>query len=547
MTSPHTPSASAAAPAAGSRQWAGLAVLTVAVTLLAVDGTVLALAIPALSAALEPTATQMLWIGDIYSFAIAGLLITMGNLADRIGRKKLLLIGSVGFGLASALAAFAPSASLLIAARALLGMSGATIMPSTLSIVRQMFPRPAERTRAIAIWSAGATGGAVLGPLVGGALLEHLWWGSVFLINIPIMLIVLISGVLLLDESRNPHPGGVDLLSSALSILTIVPLVYALKRVFSTGIDGQVATALAVGIIAGLVFLRRQRRLTLPMIDVTLFTRPAFTGAVAAMVLSIFALSGLLFFFSQYLQLVRGYSPLIAGLAELPATVASISVVFFIGLLVARCGVGRSIGLGLGFGAAGLLGLALAEGLTSYLWMGCALALTGFGVSVSMTLATDAVVASAPKERAGAASSISETAYELGVALGIAVLGSVLTALYRHRLPALEGLSEAQSAAVEDSLAAGVNALHGTHPEALLAIQQSFTVAMQITAVTAAVLLLIAAITAWRVIPVRLDPHDTRVDDDTVDQAGDITSRETTPTADSATVATSTTPADNQG
>lgn len=521
--------------------------LTVAVTLLAVDGTVLALAIPALSAALEPTATQMLWIGDIYSFAIAGLLITMGNLADRIGRKKLLLIGAVGFGLASALAAFAPSASLLIAARALLGMSGATIMPSTLSIVRQMFPRPAERTRAIAIWSAGATGGAVLGPLVGGALLEHFWWGSVFLINIPIMLIVLISGVLLLDESRNPHPGGVDLLSSALSILAIVPLVYALKRVFSTGIDGQVAAALAIGIIAGVVFLRRQRRLTLPMIDVSLFTLPAFTGAVAAMVLSIFALSGLLFFFSQYLQLVRGYSPLIAGLAELPATVASISVVFFIGLLVARCGVGRSIGLGLGFGAAGLLGLALAEGLTSYLWMGCALALTGFGVSVSMTLSTDAVVASAPKERAGAASSISETAYELGVALGIAVLGSVLTALYRHRLPPLEGLSDAQSAAVEDSLAAGVNALHGTHPEALLAIQQSFTVAMQITALTAAVLLLIAAITAWRVIPVRVDSHDTRVDDDTVDQAGDITSRETSSTADSAAVATSTTSADNQG
>ncbi|MBD8044941.1 MFS transporter [Arthrobacter sp. Sa2BUA2] len=503
MTQPTTPHLSA-----GPREWASLAVLTLAVMLLAVDGTVLALAVPSLSASLAPTSTQLLWIGDIYSFALAGLLVTMGNVADRIGRKRLLLIGSAGFGIASALAAFAPTPEVLIAARALLGISGATIMPSTLSIIRHVFPVPAERTRAIAIWSVGAGGGAALGPLVGGILLENYWWGSVFLINIPVMLLLLVSGAILLPESRNPAPGKLDLVSAVLSIAAIVPIVYAVKRTFGYGIEPVGIAALLVGLLSGWVFLRRQRRVPDPMLDVELFSLPAFRGAVIANGLSIFALSGLLFFFSQYLQLVRGFGPLQAGLAELPVTLAMMAVVFVIGSLVARTGVGPAIGGGLMLGGVGLVLLAVTEGFEGYVGIAAALVLTGLGIGVAMTLSTDAVVASAPRERAGAASSVSETAYELGVALGIAVLGSILTALYRTGLPDLSALSADTRAAVTDSLASGLQALQGGPAEAVADAQHAFTGAMQITALVAAGILLLAGFIAWRVIPKVLESND---------------------------------------
>ncbi|MDN3904806.1 MFS transporter [Arthrobacter sp. YD2] len=493
---------------AGPREWASLGVLTLAVMLLAVDGTVLALAVPSLSASLEPTSTQLLWIGDIYSFALAGLLVTMGNVADRIGRKKLLLIGSAGFGIASAIAAFAPSPEVLIAARALLGVSGATIMPSTLSIIRHVFTIPAQRTRAIAVWSVGAGGGAALGPLVGGILLENFWWGSVFLINIPVMLILLISGAVLLPESRNPRPGKLDLLSALLSIASIVAVVYAVKHTFSSGVDAIGFAALVLGLLTGWVFIRRQRLSSNPMLDIELFRLPAFRGAVVANGLSIFALSGLLFFFSQYLQLVRGYGPLKAGLAELPVTIAMMTVVFVIGFAVARFGVGRSVGGGLLLGAAGLVLLAGAEELGGYLGIAVALVVTGLGIGLAMTLSTDAVVASAPRERAGAASSISETAYELGVALGIAVLGSVLSALYRTNLPAMSELDAGTRAAVTDSLASGLQVLDDDATQLIADAQNAFTDAMQVTSLIAALILAVAGIIAWRVIPVRLETND---------------------------------------
>ncbi|MGO1543545.1 MAG: MFS transporter [Gulosibacter sp.] len=488
-------------PRAGAREWASLAVLVLAVTLLAIDGTVLALAVPSLSATLDPTANQLLWIGDIYSFALAGLLITMGNLADRIGRKKLLMIGALGFGLASAIAAFAPTAEILIAARALLGVSGATLMPSTLSIIRHMFAVPKERTRAIAIWSAGAAGGAALGPLVGGVLLEHFWWGAVFLINIPVMLILVVTGLFLLPESKNPKPQSVDWLSSILSIAAIVPLVFAIKRVFGGGFDWVLLLAIVVGVLAGWLFIRRQKRLTVPMVDLELFAVPAFRGSVIAIGLAIFALSGLLFFFSQYLQLVRGLSPLQAGLMELPATVAMMIVILAVSVTVARLGMGGATGLGLIVASAGLGLLAFSEGLDGISWIVVSLLITGFGIGLATTVGMDAVVGSVPRSRAGAASAISETSYELGVALGIAVLGSLLTSLYRVQLPDLATVPEGMRGAVHESLAAGLEAIDGSDPALIEMIQHSFTGAMQITAVVAAVILLIAGIFAWRTIP----------------------------------------------
>ncbi|WP_156753661.1 MFS transporter [Actinokineospora pegani] len=490
------------------RRWAALAVLVGAVLLLAVDSTVLYLAVPSMTRDLAPTATQILWIGDVYSLALAGLLVTTGTLADRLGRKRVLLAGTVAFGAASALAAFSTSAEMLILARLLLGVAGATVMPSTLSIIRNLFTDARERTRAIAVWSAASGGGLALGPLVGGVLLERYWWGSVFLVNVPIVVVFVVAGALLLPESRDPSPGRFDLVSAGLSMAAVVPLVYAVKHAVSSGPDVWSLVAAGAGLASGVLFVRRQRGLSSPMIDVRLFNNPAFSGAVLANVIAIFALTGLLFFFSQYLQLVRGFGPLVAGMAELPATLAAIAVVGIVGLAASRLGVGRAVAAGLAVAAGGLLLVAVAEGAQSYLWLGLALVPVGLGVGLAMTLTVDAVVSAVPPDKAGAASAISETAYELGVALGIAVLGSVVTVAYQAFLVLPADLADGVRAAVTDSLS---SALAAVGPESGLAAaaQSAFTDAMQVTAIVAAALTLLAALVAWRTIPSarqRLEP-----------------------------------------
>lgn len=501
---------SLAPPKAGRKEWLALVVLVLAVTLLAIDGTVLYLAVPALTADLAPSATQILWIGDIYSFVLAGLLVTMGNVADRIGRKRLLLIGSVAFGLASVLAAFAPSAEMLIAARALLGIAGATIMPSTLSIIRNLFHDSTQRTRAIALWSAGAMAGGAVGPLVGGALLEFFWWGSVFLINVPVIVFIVVLGLWLLPESKNPQAGRIDLLSAVLSVLAIVPVVYAIKHAIGQGLDWTVPATFLLGALSGWLFVRRQRRLETPLVDISLFRIPAFSGAVASNALSIFAFFGLLFFFSQYLQLVRGYSPFWAGLAEMPATIASLAVITIVGFALSRLGLGRAIAAGLLIGAIGLVALGLTEGMPSYLGMGISLAVIGLGTGLAMTLSTDAVVSTAPPARAGAAASIAETAYELGIALGIGVLGSLQTAIYRANLQIPAGTSPEASASMRDSLASAASTLDAEDTELLSIAQEAFTHGMQITAFIAAALLVVAAFIAWRLIPSTTKQEDAR-------------------------------------
>lgn len=477
--------------------------LVLVVTLLAVDGTVLYLAVPSLTADIAPSATQLLWIGDIYSFVLAGLLITMGNVADRIGRKRLLLLGSTAFGIASAMAAFAPNAETLIAARALLGIAGATLMPSTLSIVRAMFADAKQRTTAIALWSTGAMAGAAVGPLVGGVLLENFWWGSVFLINLPIMALVLLTGPLLIPESRGDTSATVDLWSSALSILAIVPLVYAVKHWVGSGWDASVPVFALGGLLAGAIFVRRQLRLTHPLLDVALFRVPAFSGAVLANGLAIFAFVGLLYFFSQYLQLVREYGPLQAGLAELPTTLASMVVVAFVGVLAVRLGIGRAIGLGLAVGAIGLVGIGASTFQSAYWGLGLALVVIGLGTGVAMTLSTDAVVSAVPKQRAGAASAIAETAYELGVALGIAVLGSIHLAMYRSHLDLPIGTDPSDVAAAQASLA--VTAQTVTDPVVVEHARTAFATAVQTTSYIAAAILVVSAAVAWKVIPSRAD------------------------------------------
>ena len=304
-------------------------------------------------------------------------------------------------------------------------------MPSTLSLIRNIFPDVRHRTTAIAIWSAGSSGGTALGPLVGGVLLEHFWWGSVFLINVPVMAAVIVTGLWLLPESKNEQGAPVDLASAVLSVLAIVPITYAVKSFAHDGLTAVAVAALVGGLAAGWLFVRRQRTLETPLIDVELFSRPAFTWAIAATVLAIFALAGLLYFFSQYLQLVRGYSTLRAGLTEVPASLASIVVVAVVAAVVRRLGNGRALGSGLLMAAVGLVVVALGESYGGIVVICVGLLIIGAGIGLAITVSTGAVLGAVPADRAGAASAISETGLELGVALGIAVLGTIQDVGYR--------------------------------------------------------------------------------------------------------------------
>src|SRR5690606_14978670 len=331
-----------------TKKWASLALCCLATLLLSVDLTVLHLALPHLVADLGASSTQLLWIGDVYGFALAGLLITMGNVGDRIGRKRLLLIGSAAFAAASAVTAYAPNPELLIAARALLGVAGATIMPSTLSIIRNVFTEPAERTTAIGVWSGMSAAGFALGPVVGGLLLDHFWWGSVFLINLPIMVVIIAAGVRVLPESRDPRPGRIDLLSVALSFSGIVAVIYAVKEAADKGLaqlDVQVAGVL--GLAGLLVFVVRQTRLAEPLIDVRLFRRRAFSASIGTNLLAIFTMMAMSMFFAWYFQLVLGWSPLVAGLAGLPGGLSGAIGGVLAAPLVNRIGRNGVVALGL--------------------------------------------------------------------------------------------------------------------------------------------------------------------------------------------------------
>jgi DHA2 family multidrug resistance protein-like MFS transporter len=419
---------------AGRREWIGLAVLAFPCFLLSMDFTVLHLAVPKLTADLEPSSTQLLWIVDIYGFLIASSLIIMGTLGDRIGRRKLLLIGAAAFGAASAVAAFASSASTLIATRALLGVAGATLMPSTMALIRNMFHDEHQRRFAIAMWINAFVVGGAIGPILGGVMLEHFWWGSVFLLNVPVMVLLLILGPILLPEFRDPNPGKADILSAVLSLFAILLVIFGIKRIAQDGVGTIPLVAIAAGIAIAIVFVTRQRRLEHPLIDLELFKEVPFSASVATQLIATITFGGLYLIVSQYLQLVLGLSPLHAGLALLPATLSGILGTFAAPAIVKKLPSSVVMPWGMLFTTIGIFAVTRITPSSSLALLVGAYMIMSFGINIAITLTTDMIMTVAPPERAGAASGISETSAELGAALGIAIMGSISTAYYRASL-----------------------------------------------------------------------------------------------------------------
>lgn len=446
---------SASAPArAGRREWIGLGVIALPCLLYSMDLTVLHLAVPSLTADLQPSSAQLLWIIDIYGFFVAGALITMGTLGDRIGRRKLLLIGAALFGVASVLAAFSRSAGTLIATRALLGIAGATVAPSTLSLIRNMFLDPGQRTVAISVWITSYSLGGLIGPLIGGALIQFFWWGSVFLVAVPVMVLLLAVGPVLLPEYRDPNAGRLDLPSAALSIAAVLAVIFGLKRIAQDGVGGGAVAAIVLGCALGAAFVRRQLALEDPLIDLRLFRQPAFSASVATYGLAIFVLFGCFLFLPQYLQLVRGLSPLRAGLWGIPSQLAFVVGSIATPGLARRMRPASLMSVGLLVAAFGFAAFTRLDAAMSFAAYVLGSALFSLGTAPVFTLTNDLIIGSAPAERAGAAAGISETSAEFSGALGIAVFGSIGVALYRGGLAhaSLEGVPPEATSAAMDTL-----------------------------------------------------------------------------------------------
>jgi DHA2 family multidrug resistance protein-like MFS transporter len=487
---------------AGRREWVGLAAIALPCMVYAMDLTVLNLALPAVSEDLQPSSSQLLWIVDIYGFLVAGLLITMGTLGDRIGRRRLLLIGAAAFGLASAFAALSTSAEMLIAARALLGVAGATLAPSTLSLIRNMFNHPQERTFAIGVWITSFSTGAAIGPLIGGLLLERFWWGSVFLPALPVMGLLLVVGPRLLPEYRDPEAGRLDLISAAVSLVAVLAIVYGLKQIAQNGAAWIAAISIVAGFAIGAVFVLRQQRLADPLIDLHLFRVRAFNAALAANTFGFFVNFGMAVFIAQYLQLVIGLSPFEAGLWTVPYAGAFIVGALLTPVFARWIRPAFVIAGGLALAGVGFTLLTQVDGESALDTLVIGAVAFAIGLAPVYTLAADMMVGAAPAERAGAAAGISETSSEFGGALGIAVLGAAGTAVYRGQIDGAvpAGVPPQAAEAARDTLGAAVAAgdeLPGQLAPALVsAAHEAFTQALQVAATLSAAVAVGAAILA---------------------------------------------------
>ncbi|MFD7436674.1 MFS transporter [Streptomyces sp. NPDC059861] len=489
---------------AGANRWVVLVVLCTSLLLVAVDATVLHVAVPAVTEDLRPSAIELLWIVDTYPLVCASLLILFGTLGDRVGRRRILLLGYALFGVASAVAAVAQDPQLLILARALLGVGGAMIMPATLSILRQVFPGRRERALAIGIWSAVAAVGAAVGPLLGGFLLEHFWWGSVFLVNIPLMLVSLPVGRLLLPESTGSGDGPWDVVGALMAAAGLFGVVLGVKRLGGGEPAGSLLTVvpLLVGASLLVLFVRRQRRRKHPLVDLRMFARPAFSTSVGCIVLAMLALVGLELIAAQYLQLVLGLSPLETGLRLLPLTVAAMAAGLFGARMLRRFGPRRMVCTGFCLTALAVVLLTAMGREDDAPLMLAGFVLLGFGLETTLFGAYESMLSEAPAEQAGGAAAIGETSYQLGAGIGIALLGTVMNVAYAPGLSAVPGVPAAASAAAGHSLGEAYDVagdLGGSAGVALRrAARDSFVHGLHVTLLVSAGLLLMGAVMALR-------------------------------------------------
>jgi len=489
---------------AGGREWTGLAVLLLPLLLVSMDVSVLYFAVPFISRDLEPSSTQQLWIFDVYGFVLAGLLITMGSLGDRIGRRRLLLIGAFCFSLASVGAAYSHSAGELIAARAVQGVAGATLMPSTLALIRNMFHDEKQRRTAIAIWTSATMSGIALGPVLSGFLLDHFWWGSVFLINVPFMIALLALGPALVPEFRAPQPGRFDFIGSALSLATVLPVIYGMQEISASGAQPVNIAAIVAGVAVGAVFLRRQARSRAPMIELALFRSRGFSGAVALNLVSMFALVGFAIFATQYIQSVRGMSPLTAALWSMVPMAGTMTAVPLSQLLVKRVDRGYIAAGGLLVAAGGFAVLTHAQADSGLWFVLLGASIYAGGVVTAVTVGNELVMGAVPPDRAGAAAAIVETSSEFGGALGMAVLGSIGVAVYRSDLArtAPARLPSAALASSRDTLGGALSVAE--HMPAQLGAQLvssarvAFTHGLNAAALGAAIAMIVAAVLSAR-------------------------------------------------
>ncbi|WP_210495426.1 MFS transporter [Patulibacter sp. SYSU D01012] len=485
-------------------RWRVLAVLSAALLLVVVDVTVLHVAAPAIAEDLRPSSTALLWTIDVYPLVVAPLLVAAGTVGDRWGRRRTLIVGLVWFTVASALAAFAWSPGVLIAARALQGVGGALIMPSTMSIIRAVFPDRQERVRAIGIWSAVLSGGGVAGPLVGGFLVEHLWWGAVFLINVPILLLVLPFALRVLPESRHSDPPPWDARSVVLVGAGVLLLAFGIKHGARHGVDAPTVASAVVAVAALVAFGRRQLRAARPLLDLRLFAEPVFAVAAASVLLVMFAFVGLELFFSQYLQLVLGLGPLEASVRLLPLIGASVVGSLAGAPVLRRLGARAVMPAGLAIAAVALVPLLWVGTADRYLLLAVPFVVLGLALQVALLAANDTILSAVSADDAGQAAAIEETGYELGGGIGVAVLGAIGTGIYTGALGTVRGVSAADLDAAGGSITEAVSVaerLPAAVAEPLLAAaRDAFVVGFHGVTVAAIALVALAAVLAAAVL-----------------------------------------------
>lgn len=495
------------APDQRAKRWAALGVLMLPVLLVSVDNIVLAFAVPSIAQALAPSSGEQLWIIDAYSLVLAGLLVPMGSLGDRIGRRTILLIGCTGFAAVSALAAFAPTALLLVIARAALGFFGAMLMPATLSLIRNIFIDAKERRTAIAVWAAGFSGGAALGPIVGGFLLNHLWWGSVFLMAVPVLVPFLALAPVLLPESKDPNPGPTDIVSILLIMAAMTGITFGLTHSSESGFDALAASTILAGIVFGYLFVRRQLRRsragTVPMLDVRLFKNSVFTGAVLVNLFSIFAEVGFLLFVSQHLQLVSGLNPMQAGLFLVPGLAVTVIMGLYVIKLAGRFHPATLVAVGLGMNTIAYLFVVFFGSHSDILLM-VSFMLLSVGLGSSQTISNDLILSSVPSSKAGAASAISETSYEFGAVLGTVVIGGLLTVIYRVQVVIPGGVDAAATHTAGETLGGATNVAASLPAETGAALiesaQAAFDSGVLVTATFSAVLMAVLVVLSYRML-----------------------------------------------